>query len=238
MKRFLQQKLFVTGTDTDVGKTVFSTLLMQYFFNNGFVPFYLKPFQTGCKDPYDSDSDAKFVYQNVAELKGKDPADSVLFCFSNPKAPLFATRDDNGVIEPDLVLKCIEAKSAYHSPIVLEAAGGLLVPVTEDLMMIDVIKSAGAAAIIVARAGLGTINHTLMTVETLRSRKIDPLGIVFMNREKTPDDLIEENIEAVEKNSGVNVGCVIGEIDDFSNSPEGFCQPIDNLFNDNYKDCT
>ena len=59
--------LFITGTDTGIGKTVLSLRLMQHLFANGYAPFYLKPAQTGCADPYDTDSDAKFIYR-VANL--------------------------------------------------------------------------------------------------------------------------------------------------------------------------
>ena len=85
--------LFIVGTDTGVGKTVTSLLLMQYFYGLGKTPFYLKPFQTGCKDPYDKESDARFIYKNVRELQKKDPSDSVIYCFDKPKAPFFAARN-------------------------------------------------------------------------------------------------------------------------------------------------
>ena len=67
---------------------------MQFFYKRGDEPFYVKPLQTGCVDPYDTDSDAKLIYQNVVPLKGKDPADSVIYCFTNPKAPYFSARDE------------------------------------------------------------------------------------------------------------------------------------------------
>jgi dethiobiotin synthetase len=68
--------LYIVGTDTGIGKSVLSLLLMQYFYAGGDSPFYIKPFQTGCKDPYDTDSDAKFIYTHVTQLKNSDPADS------------------------------------------------------------------------------------------------------------------------------------------------------------------
>src|SRR4030042_3873426 len=95
--------IFVAGTDTGVGKTVLSLLLMQFFSARGDRPFYLKPLQTGCKDPLDRDSDAAFVYRHVASLKGKDPAESAIYCFRNPKAPYFAARDEGRVIDPALL---------------------------------------------------------------------------------------------------------------------------------------
>ena len=88
------KRYFVLGTDTGVGKTVLSLLLMRFCYQRGDRPFYIKPLQTGCRSPYDTDSDARFVYEHVEALKGKDPAESVIYCFKNPKAPYFAARDE------------------------------------------------------------------------------------------------------------------------------------------------
>ena len=131
--------LFVTGTDTGVGKSVLSLLIMQYLFAKGHTPFYLKPFQTGCKDPYDKDSDARFIYSHVAQLQDKDPADSVVYCFTNPKAPLFAARDDAREIDLAVCDMIVTRKSGLHSHLVIEGAGGLLVPVNSRTTMADLI---------------------------------------------------------------------------------------------------
>ena len=77
----------VVGTDTGVGKTVVSLLLMQWLYAEGYSPFYLKPFQTGCADPSDGRSDAAFVYRHTAALESKDPAPSVIYCRPTPTAP-------------------------------------------------------------------------------------------------------------------------------------------------------
>jgi dethiobiotin synthetase len=106
--------------------------------------------------------------------------------------------------------------------LVVEGAGGLHVPVTGDKLVVDIIDC--DSVIIAARAGLGTINHTLLTVESLRLRGIEPAGIIFMdNGDLTPSpDMIEENIEAVERFSGIKVFGVIGKISDFMNPPLEF----------------
>ncbi len=110
--------LFVVGTDTGVGKTVLSLLLMQFFFAMGHTPFYIKPIQTGCRDPYDTDSDAKFIYQHIESLKSNDPADSVIYCFKNPKAPFFAARDEGKVITFSEIERAVLQKAGNHSPFI------------------------------------------------------------------------------------------------------------------------
>jgi len=113
--------------------------------------------------------------------------------------------------------------------LIIEAAGGLLVPVTDKTLMVDMIPETGAKVVLAARAGLGTINHTLLSVEALRTRKIEPLGIVFIDQAGTPTEMITENMEAVKKFSGINVAGVIGKIQNFDQPPEGCYHPLEFL---------
>lgn len=225
-------KIFVIGTDTGVGKTVLSLLLMQFFYANGCIPFYIKPIQTGCSDPYDKNSDARFIYKHVKQLTNKNPADSVVYCFRKPKAPYFASRNEGEHIDVKLIKDTLDKKSRIDSPGIMEAAGGLLVPVNENTLIIDLIKITGAQPIIAARAGLGTINHTLLTIESLHKRNIQPVGIVFIDagEKPTPQDMISENIEAVEGFSGIKVAGVIGRIKDFSNPEKQCYQSIEKIY--------
>jgi len=225
-------KIFVVGTDTGVGKTVLSLLLMQFFYANGCIPFYLKPIQTGCSDPHDKNSDAKFIYQHVKQLTNKDPDDSVVYCFREPKAPCFASRNEGEHIDITIIKNILDKKSRIYSPVIMEAAGGLLVPVNENTLIIDLIKITGAQPIIAARAGLGTINHTLLTIEALHKRDIQPTGIIFIDggEKPAPQDMISENIEAVESFSGIKVAGVIGRIKDFSNPEKQCYQTIGKIF--------
>lgn len=223
---------YVVGTDTGSGKTVLSLLLMQFFYEMGASPFYIKPFQTGCRDVYDTDSDALFVYKNVSALAIKDPAESVIYCFKNPKAPYFAARDEGRFVSMEVVLREIDKRGRDHSPLIIEAAGGILVPLTEDLMVVDTIRMIGASPIVAARAGLGTINHTLLTFETMDKLGLEPASIVLIDSEKhgASDDMIAENIEAIEKHSGIRVAGVIGRITNFKNPPRTCYKPLENMF--------
>jgi len=234
MKRFDKHfaRLFVTGTDTGVGKTVLSLALMHYFHEIGLDPFYIKPIQTGCRDPYATDSDSRFIYEHVSALTGKDPAESVAYCFTNPKAPYFAARDEGKEIDPKIIKEFVDRRDASHSPIVLEGAGGLFVPVCEGVLMIDLITFLGAKPILAARAGLGTINHTLLSLEALHARGIEPAGVVLMDASETrvSADMVSENIEAIERVSGVGVAGVIGRITDFSNPQKEWHHVFDRLF--------
>lgn len=223
--------IIVVGTDTGVGKSVVSLLLMQLLFARGYSPFYLKPFQTGCRSPLDRDSDAHFVYKHTEALQRSDPGRSVFYCFPNPKAPLYAASDAGCSIEPECVLEGIRHKRRFYTPLVVEAAGGLLVPLTEQLLAVDIIEQSGCRPLLVARAGLGTINHTLLSIEALRSRQITPMGIVFVDGAASPSDhnLVAENIEAVERFTGYRVSGVIPRMHDFDTPSPAASRPLQTI---------
>lgn len=214
----INKPLFVTGTDTGVGKTVLSLMMMQYFFANGFSPFYLKPAQTGCLSPYDSDSDARFIYANVPALRGADPAVSVVYCFRTPKAPLISACDEGKAIDIGHIEKTVKGKMPAANPLIIEGAGGALVPVADKVMMADLAGRLGALPVIAARAGLGTINHTLLTIESLKARGLKAAAIVFLDggSEPTPAGMIEENTAAIESACSIKVAGTIGRIKDFT----------------------
>ena len=232
-----KSRYFVAGTDTGVGKSVLSLLMMQFFYDRGDHPFYVKPFQTGCMNPYDTDSDAKFIYQNVEALQGKDPADSLVYCFRNPKAPYFAARDEGKEEDIDIteIQTFTNRMSQSFNPVILEGAGGLFVPVDENTLMIDLIQLTASKPVIAARAGLGTINHTLLTIEALKGRGVEPFGIVLIDSGETPTSqgMIDENIKAIERVSGGKVAGVIHRIKDFLN-PGGECYAVlERIFGEN-----
>ena len=224
--------LFVVGTDTGVGKTVLALLMMQFFFARGYSPFYLKPVQTGCKDANDADSDARFIYRHVKPLKGKEPAESVTYCFNNPKAPLYAARDEGQSIDLSKIESVVSEKAKAHSPVILEGAGGVLVPVAGKKLIVDIISLVNGTPVIAARAGLGTINHTLLTIEALEERDLKPLGVVFIDagERETPLEMVKENKSAIERISGIKVAGVVGRIHDFSRPPLDCYKPLAKMF--------
>ncbi len=223
---------FIAGTDTGVGKTVLSLLLMNYFYEKNYSPFYLKPFQTGCTDPFDTDSDARFIYSHIQQLRGKDPSESAVFCFKNPKAPWFAGRDMGKQVSLDPIIRIVKEKELLFNPVIVEGAGGVLVPLTDKLLVIDAVKSLGLKVILAARGSLGTINHTLLSIEAIQKRGVEVAGVVFMDKGElqTPEDLLLENMEAVKQFSGITVAGVIRNIRDFSNPGRDYIPVLDTLF--------
>jgi len=223
-------RIFVAGTDTGVGKTVLSLLMMKYFYHIGARPFYFKPFQTGCTSPLDPESDANFVYSHIPQLQGKDPSFSVGYCLKEPKAPYFAARNENKKINLNFVKKILKERERGYNPVIIEGSGGLYVPITRKRFMINAIKSFESIPVLVARAGLGTINHTLLSLEALRRKKINPLCVIFMNKDNTPYQMIEENIEAIQSYSDIPVAGIINKIENFACMPAELFDIFNKIF--------
>ncbi len=153
----------ICGTDTDVGKTVVSALVVQ-----GLGAHYWKPVQSGLEGGGDSGR-----LQALLQL----PAERVLpeaYRLRAPVSPHWAAEQDGITIDPSRL-----ALPVVDGPLVVETAGGLLVPLRRDWLQIDQLATWGLPVLLVARSGLGTLNHSLLSVEALRQRGIPLLGLVL-----------------------------------------------------------
>ena len=171
--------LFVTGTDTGVGKTLVAAGLVKLAGDWGIRARAVKPIETGC--PVRSGmlypEDGAFLLQASDEDLTLD--ECVPFRFSLPASPLrAATMEDRRLRMADLVEHVLTVAQAAELTVV-EGAGGLLVPLEERVMMIDLIECLAFPIILVARRGLGTLNHTLLSLEALQKRGMKPSGIVL-----------------------------------------------------------
>jgi dethiobiotin synthetase len=164
--------IFVTGTDTGVGKTVACAALMHYFRSQS-RPRYWKPIQTGIEQDDDT--------AEVRRLSGCD-ADSVLSAgvrLRRPVSPHLAAQLSGTSIDIAALLRIIEAE-VHESPWIVEGAGGVLVPLNDSTLMIDFMTALALPVLIVARSGLGTINHTLLTIAALRDRALRVAGVLMV----------------------------------------------------------
>lgn len=225
------QRFFVCGTDTGIGKTMVSLLLMRALFTRKEKPFYYKWLQTGCTGPYDDDSDARFVYSRTPELARHDPAQSVGWCFRNPKAPYQAALDDGVTLTKAGLMDALKTVCAAHPTVVSEAAGGLMVPALADASILDLMAAAaeafGFVPLLAARDSLGTINHALLSIAMLKDRGIPPAGVVLVATPEGADPtLVQENRETIEHLSGIPVLGVVPRISDAYNPPAEALEPF------------
>jgi dethiobiotin synthase len=181
--------IFVTGTDTGIGKTVVSASLVCALREREKV-CYWKPIQTGIEE----DNDTETV-KNLANCAVEEIFDTG-FRLEKPLSPHLSARLSNVEITIEKVLSFIEADERFW---IVEGAGGVFVPLGENELMIDLIKALSLPVLIVARSGLGTINHTVLTIEALRNKNLEIDGVITNGE---PND---ENRKAIEHFGNVKV---------------------------------
>ena len=182
--------VLITGTDTGVGKTIATAAVATALKAHGIDTGVMKPIATGEADQAAALSDPDWL-QSVTGVC--DPPDFVApYRFRTAAAPLIAAARDGRAIEPSRIIEAFEALSARHDCVVVEGIGGVLVPITPDLFVADLAKRLGLPVLIVARASLGSINHTLLTLECLRNRGVTICGLIF-NHPFPPSTGIDES---------------------------------------------
>jgi dethiobiotin synthetase len=157
-------RIIVTGTDTGIGKTVFAAGLTRLL--DG---YYFKPVQAGLREEADT-----AVVQRLSALPAKRMLPEV-WRLTTPASPHLAAERDDVIIDPKAL-----SLPALDRPLIVEGAGGLMVPLNRDVLYIDVFESWRAPVVLCARTTLGTLNHTLLSLEALQHRGIPILGIALI----------------------------------------------------------
>ena len=166
-----QFQFIICGTDTDIGKTLISA-----FFVRGLNSFYWKPIQSGIESETDSQSVKRLSKINKEKIINE------AYIFTQPVSPHWAAEIDQQFIDfQQLNLPNVDGS------LIVETAGGLMVPITRSYLQIDQIKKWNIPVILVCKSGLGTLNHTLLSIEALKKRNIRILGLVI-NGEKHSDN--------------------------------------------------
>jgi dethiobiotin synthetase len=171
--------IFITGTDTGVGKTYIATGIAKALSSAGIDVGVMKPAETGCslRSGKLLPSDTKALVQAAAVC---DPLSLVNpYRFQAPAAPSVAAQIERKTIDPERILKSFRTLSQRHRFMIVEGAGGIMVPLAKGYLFLDLAEAMGLPVVIVSRPGLGTINHTLLTIEALRSRGIMIAGVVI-----------------------------------------------------------
>ena len=202
--------LFITGTGTDVGKTYVTALIVKCLRDAGLDAGYYKAAISGAeKDEEDGTlhaGDALYV-KEIAELS-ETQEELVSYVYEAAVSPHLAAQLDNNPIDFDVVEKDFRRALSQHEYITMEGSGGMICPLRWDkeqhVILDDLVLRLGLGALIVADAGLGTINAAVLTVEHLRARNIPIRGII-LNRFHDGDIMEEDNLDMVEALTGVKV---------------------------------
>lgn len=167
---------FVTGTDTGVGKTVLTGLLLHSLRQTGVHALAMKPFCSGSRD------DARLfaaLQDNELDIDGVNP-----FFFGEPVAPLVAARKQAKMIGLKQVVEAIHRIQRRCERLLVEGVGGVLVPLGERWFVRDLISKLGCEVVVVSRNRLGTINHTMLATEALERASIRRIKVVLMDGQK------------------------------------------------------
>lgn len=205
--------VFITGTDTGVGKTVVSALLGLIYQAAGLTVGYLKPVETGAAKVGDEliPADAKFV---TAVLGLEDEPIEMLcpYRYEQPVSPHLAVILSKRPVKSPNILECFNYLDRRYDAVIVEGAGGLLVPVSPNYMIADMVRDLGLPLLITARPGLGTINHTLLTVAAALQAELYVEGVVINRYPENPGLVERNNPKAIAEYSGIPVLALVPEI--------------------------
>jgi dethiobiotin synthase len=188
--------IFITGTDTGVGKTVLTACLLEYLRQTGVHALAMKPFCSGSRGDVD-------LLQSIQESQLPDDVINP-FYFPDAIAPRVAARKAQRKITLADVLRKIRDVARQCDCLLIEGSGGLLVPLGEGYTVADLIGRLRCEVLVAARNRLGTINHTLLTVEALRRRTRQPIKVVLIDQAvpdlsaRTNQQLLVEAVAPVE----------------------------------------
>lgn len=178
--------LFVSGIDTDIGKTYATGIIAKSLMQQGVNVITQKLVQTGVS--VNSDSGEMNIADDIVthrQLMGipLQPCDidssTCPYRYEKPASPHLATRLSGGVLDPELITSATKRLQAEYDLVLLEGAGGLLVPITEQLLTLDYIAAQGYPIVLVTSGRLGSINHTLLSLEAIKARGLSVHSIIY-----------------------------------------------------------
>lgn len=172
--------IFITGTDTEIGKTAITAGLAAVFKKRGYNVGVMKPVAAGSR------TDAIILRQSARLADTLDEINPIHF--KHPLSPNVAAQLESKTLDIDLIQSAYNKLTIRHNVMLVEGVGGLLVPLSDTVSVADLITQFKLPTLIVARAALGTINHTLLTIEAAQKRNIDILGVIYNTVLSTTND--------------------------------------------------
>lgn len=199
--------IFITGTDTGVGKTLVSAALALHLKKRGLSVGVMKPIETGVSPGRDAQSDAarlRSIIESEETLGAIRP-----YSFELPVAPLAAAQAAGQAIQLDTIRRVYRLLASRYACMVVEGVGGVHVPITSTLDGTDLMKQFRLPVVVVGRSGLGGINHALLTLEAIRRKKIPVLALILNRTHSVRSALsrVQERttVEILRKQAGVPV---------------------------------
>jgi len=194
--------IFIGGTDTGVGKTMVCACLARFFSLGGYKVGIQKWVSTG--NAHESE-DIEFCLAAMGIKKEELPNFSCAapYNFAFPASPHLAAELEGREIDIEKIKEAYGAADRASEILLVEGVGGLLVPLTRDILLIDLVRELSLPVLLVSRTRLGTINHTLLTLEALKMRNIPVTGLVFNDLEDENECIVADNIKTIARIGGV-----------------------------------
>lgn len=198
--------VFVCGTDTGVGKTVVSALLLALMRESGLNAAPMKPVETGCRSrrgaPFAADLDLSLKTAGMRpppeELELMSP-----YRFKKPASPHLAAAREGRRIRNSVIHAALDRLRQRYRPVLVEGAGGLMVPLHGSCLTLDLLAELRVPILLVARSGLGAINHTLLTLNVLAQRQLKVAGVIFNDGPQEDPLIVADNLRCIPRLSGV-----------------------------------
>jgi dethiobiotin synthetase len=198
--------LFVTGTDTGVGKSVLAAAIVAGLTARGVDTRALKPVMTGIEAPPEEGWPPDHVL--LASVSGCEPEEVVTQGYGPAVSPHLAAELEDRPIEPAAVVRAVATAASEHEVVIVEGVGGLLVPLNAGYDVRRLAAEIGMPMLVAARPGLGTINHTLLTLESAREAGLHVTGVVLTPWPREPDEIAYSNWETIEQLGAVEVSAL------------------------------
>ncbi len=211
--------IFVTGTDTGVGKTVVTAGLAAVMQSLGYITGVYKPVQSGAVE-----KNNELIAPDLEFVKSIDQnvLTKVSYNFKAPVAPSLAAILDNAKVYKNRLKIDYESMKDSCDFVITEGAGGLLVPVVDNFMIRDLAKLLDLPVLIVARPDLGTINHTLLTIEAAIARGLEVLGVIISNYPSGTDDIaVKTSPDIIAELTGVKILGILPRVKEVYNDEPG-----------------
>jgi len=206
--------LFITATDTDIGKTFVSSGLAYALKKLDIDVGIMKPFACGDKQKTGFSSSDLTMLTNAAMV---NDAENIInpFFFPVPASPYTAAKNLGVKIDVQYVLECFRKLNDIHDVVLIEGIGGIMTPILKDYAIIDLIKDLNANAVIVTSSKIGTVNHTILTHNICKNMNIPVKGLIINNFDSTgyPIDELERDLNAL---TGLTVLCSLPHMKEFN----------------------
>ncbi len=194
--------IFITGTDTGVGKSYATGLLARAYLELGVEVITAKPVQTGTHEPEDI-----LIHRRLMGLSPDPPELLDLTCpyiFEYPAAPATAAEREGKTIDLSHILSTLRELVRRYEIVLVEGAGGLFVPLTPEYTLLDLMSLTLAPVVVVSAARLGTINHTVLTLEALKARSLYVAALVYNYYFASDEWLARKSLEDIQRLAGPN----------------------------------